>query len=520
VETLALFTGTATNTASTSVPTNVARVDLNAFTLMNIFASGPTNIVLSNIQSISPAFDPRPVFDSNIPAPGGLVFSDVRSSNATFQTLCAIGKTPTTIRFAQTSFAASATMVTSSDGSPIMDINGLPMFSIKLSGSPLLAQGQLAPPQLPAFIVAPTFGSPQGFSAPSIAVADVNSDNVPDVIVGLGAGYDSLITVIDGAQLFNRANPTNTLPASATIAQFFAFGQSFRGGTFVAAGDVLGQGRNEIIVGAGPGGAPTVGIFDYDASTANRAIFPLGGARTVGYFQAYNPAFQGGVRVAVANVQGNGQPADIITGAGPGGGPHVEVFSIPSTFGSDGLPNVIASFLAYSPFFTGGVFVAGGDYNNDGIADILTGPGFSGGPNLRVFNGAKLNEVQPDGELAQDALLADFMAFQNPTGIPTSSNFPSNSASTSGVNGVAFDDSLDADGLLDFVVGSGPGQPAEIQVITGTGNKNVNPNALLLDQFYGLNPDGSAFLHGAPTVATDLRGGVLVGGFPFVPFIP
>jgi hypothetical protein len=97
-------------------------------------------------------------------------------------------------------------------------------------------------------------------------------------------------------------------------------------------------------------------------------------------FNAYDTYFRGGVRVAVDDVNGDGKP-DIVTGAGPGGGPHVKVFS-----GADG--SVIRSFFAYGANFTGGVFVGAGDYNQDGKADILTGAGNGGAPHVEVFSGA------------------------------------------------------------------------------------------------------------------------------------
>jgi hypothetical protein len=72
-------------------------------------------------------------------------------------------------------------------------------------------------------------------------------------------------------------------------------------------------------------------------------------------FFAYAGGFTGGVVVAVADVDGDGR-ADVITGTGPGGGPHVRVFD-----GTTGAPltGPLASFFPYDPGFTGGAFVAG-----------------------------------------------------------------------------------------------------------------------------------------------------------------
>src|SRR5688572_16752669 len=61
----------------------------------------------------------------------------------------------------------------------------------------------------------------------------------------------------------------------------------------------------------------------------------------------------------------------IVTGAGPGGGPHVRVIA--------GDANAeLAGFYAYGAEFHGGVTVAAGDVNEDGYDDIITGAGPGG----------------------------------------------------------------------------------------------------------------------------------------------
>src|SRR5439155_12888022 len=126
-----------------------------------------------------------------------------------------------------------------------------------------------------------------------------------------------------------------------------------------------------IAVGADAGGGPSVNIYD-----GFTQVFKFG-------FSAYDPRFGGGVRVAVGDVNSDGIP-DIITGPGPGGGPEVRVFD-----GSTGqlLPGPVGDFFAFDPRFTGGIYVAAGDVNGDGFADVIVGADAGGGPNVAVFSG-------------------------------------------------------------------------------------------------------------------------------------
>jgi hypothetical protein len=97
-------------------------------------------------------------------------------------------------------------------------------------------------------------------------------------------------------------------------------------------------------------------------------------------FFAFDPAFTGGVNVAVYDVNNDGI-LDIIAAAGAGGGPEVRIFN------GDGL-TILRSFYAYAVDFSGGVSVATIDLNNDGILDIVTGAGAGGAPHVKVFDGA------------------------------------------------------------------------------------------------------------------------------------
>jgi len=244
-----------------------------------------------------------------------------------------------------------------------------------------------------------------------VAVADVDRDGIPDIIVGAGPGGGPHIKVFSGATGDVMSGP---------LGSFFAFDSDFRGGVFVAAGDINGDRHADVMVSADEGGGPHVKVFD-----------GVTGGLLFNSF-VYDSSFRGGVRIAAGDVNGDGL-ADIITSAGTGGGPHIKVFS-----GEDGA--LLQNFMAASGSFRSGAFVASGDVDGDGLADIIVGEGAGGSPLVKVFRGTNL------------ALINSFMAFAQ--------DF------RGGVSVGAAD--VDGDGISDIVTGAGPGGGPHVKVFRGT----------------------------------------------------
>ena len=187
------------------------------------------------------------------------------------------------------------------------------------------------------------------FGGVRVGTGDINGDGIPDIITGAGDGGGPHIRVFNGAG--SQITPTPT-DIGGPLGSFFAFDPNFAGGAFVASGDVNGDGRDDIIVGAGAGGGPRVTVF----GTSQAVYTATNNMRTtIVDFFAFPSNFAGGV--TVGSTQGSDADGidDIITGTGPGGGPAVGVWS-----GDTGSAVQLASFYAFAPTFPGGVLVSGG----------------------------------------------------------------------------------------------------------------------------------------------------------------
>ncbi len=181
------------------------------------------------------------------------------------------------------------------------------------------------------------------------ACADVTGDGVPDILAAPDAASGTVTILQKNGRKTNALRP---------------FGKSFKGGLTLAVVDTDGNGVAEIIAGT--------------AGSSGRVRLLNGTGRVLRRISPFGTAFRGGISVAGGDVTGDGTP-ELIVAPRSARAPTVRLLTVQGVR--------IRSFLAYPRTYRGGVQVATGDANGDGILDIITVPAGAFKSSVRMFNG-------------------------------------------------------------------------------------------------------------------------------------
>lgn len=196
-------------------------------------------------------------------------------------------------------------------------------------------------------------------------IGDVNGDGTNDIIVASGPGTAGTVTVFDGK----------------TQAQLFQFSamDGFSGGLFVAAADFNRDGFAEVVVVPDAGGAPRIQIFDLST----------GAPIEIQSFFGLDDNLRTGLTVALGDMNGDRIP-DIAVVAGPGGGPRTAFYNGAEVYSLETPTKLINDqFLADSNSRTG-FFIAFGDVNGDGIADVMLSSNTGGNTLVQIWDGQQM----------------------------------------------------------------------------------------------------------------------------------
>lgn len=162
---------------------------------------------------------------------------------------------------------------------------------------------------------------------------------------------------------------------NALLTTITPYGMDYSGGIRVATGDLTGDGVDDLIISSDRAGGE---IKVYDGV----------GQKLIAEFSAFSATSKGGAFIALGDVTGDGR-IDLVAGSGAGNRSLVRVFRGQDVISAGkSSPAVAAAFFAFDANFTGGVRLAVGDTNNDGIGDIIAAPGAGTAPVVRIFTPA------------------------------------------------------------------------------------------------------------------------------------
>ncbi|MFO0803525.1 MAG: autotransporter-associated beta strand repeat-containing protein [Gemmataceae bacterium] len=196
------------------------------------------------------------------------------------------------------------------------------------------------------------------------AVADVNGDARPDLLIAAGNGGGPRVVIWPGQAFLTTSNGQ---PPVNPIANLFVFEPTQRGGAFLTAGDLNGDSFADIAVGGGPGGGPRVrtvnsrlmlGLPNLEAVNLDDPVNLANGLVLNNFFSG-DGNNRGGVRVAMRDADLDGL-ADLVTASGTNEPSQIRIYtdtSVAAVFGTSSEPNSPQVIDPFSALLPGGIWI-------------------------------------------------------------------------------------------------------------------------------------------------------------------
>lgn len=240
-----------------------------------------------------------------------------------------------------------------------------------------------------------------------VSAGDINNDGVADIVITPDVGGSTRVTVLDGKTFLSSSGSGATQIANFFA---LPDDTNFRGGGRTAVGDFNGDGFADVSFAAGLGGGPRIATFSGktigSSPTPPKVFNDIFGFTGPDVEQLRNGTF-----IAIGDVSGDGTPDLIVSSGEGGSARVNAFSGMALLGNTrTTIANFFPSSVTDPVNMRGGARVDASDLDGDGKAEIIVAPGRSGGSTVGIYNATNPG-LNGNGTLAPNQTIDVFGAF-------------------------------------------------------------------------------------------------------------